>query len=414
MEDRSSNGHWKSQTLSALGLAFLLALMTPGTQALELSGTVDDDGGLEVQVTGVFYPEVVDFKWNDDFVTGMIANWMDDGVAFVRENADGFELILSRELGEDLRHFENGLFSIVLENGVTVTAPLTLELRAQDVRQTGMMPKVASCGGQSSSGNPYPCCDNNSNGVMTDNNDGNCTWWSWKKAKDGWGWSLPGWGHAKTWDDSDKRAINRSSGYVLYPSPILNSIAVSNTYGSSTGHVAWVTSVGSSTVTVSEMNCSKEPIILPNVRSKSHPRSIFQSYLVGMQIYDFWVKSTSITASPGASVASPNFDAQFKIKNITNSQKYQIKQLALAVHNSSGAFLWNFFRAPGNSTAALYTPGSLSTAAADGLDGSESIAFPKSYAFFTTAGTYRIVPKIQLLDNTWVELGYYTLTVRSP
>ena len=110
-------------------------------------------------------------------------------------------------------------------------------------------------------------------------------------------------------------------------------------------------------------------------------------------------------------MANPNFDAQFKIRNVTRGEKYLIKQFALALQDSSGRFLWDFFRAPGNSTGAVYKAAELYAGAADGLDGGEYVAVPKSFAYFTQKGTYRIVAKLQLSDNTWIDIGYYTLTV---
>jgi hypothetical protein len=159
------------------------------------------------------------------------------------------------------------------------------------------------------------------------------------------------------------------------------------------------------------MNCHF-PVILPNARSATYGSSTFQSYITGLWVYDFWVKATSINADPRASVANPNFDAQFKLRNVTRGEKYRIKQLALAVHDSSGRFMWNFFRAPGNSSGAVYTAAELYAGAADGLDGGEYVAVPKSYVFFAQKGTYRIVAKVQLSDNTWIDIGYYVLTVK--
>jgi len=100
-----------------------------------------------------------------------------------------------------------------------------------------------NCLGQSSPGNPYNCFGN-----------GNCPWWAWKMAKDNWGDPLRKWGDAKYWADGA-----RNAGYTVDTTPAVNAIAV-NPYvfspaaGYTTGHVAYVVNVDSTSVYVSEMN----------------------------------------------------------------------------------------------------------------------------------------------------------------
>jgi len=101
-------------------------------------------------------------------------------------------------------------------------------------------PLVASCGGQDSPGNPYPC-----------GNGGNCTWWAWRQAKNSWGVSLPGWSHAKTWANSA-----RNAGFPISYEPTVNTIGVNTwqaTGGIVYGHVGWVEAVSGDMVFVSEM-----------------------------------------------------------------------------------------------------------------------------------------------------------------
>jgi surface antigen len=390
-------------------MAFALGVGTG--YAVEIQSWAERDSGIVIEIRGVSLAEAADYEWNGQVITNQVQEWGTNGTATLQDSGEGLRLILSPEVEGGVDRFSSGLFTVVLKSGTRVSGTVALDTAHWKIKDFGN--KVAGCGGYSSTSNPYPCCDNNRNGSTTDANDGNCTWWAWKMVQDTWGQSLPGWGNANSWDDN-ARPINKVSGYIVLPVPTVRSLAVSETYGGSRGHVAWVTSVGTSSVTVSEMNCTDPPTppILPNVRSKTYTNSTFQSYITGLFVYDFWVKATSITADPHASVGSPNFDAQFKVKNITRGEKYRIKQFALAVHDNGGRFLWNFFRAPGNSAGAVYTAAELYAGAADGLDSGEYVAIPKSYAFFTQRGTYRIVAKIQLSDNTWIDVGYYTLTVR--
>jgi surface antigen len=398
---------WSRVVLAAVVIAIVIG--PSAGHAVEIRSWADRDSGIVIEVRGVSHAEAADYEWNSQVITNQIEEWITEGTATLQEESDGFRLILSPQIEGGVDRFSSGLFTVALKGGTRLSGAVTQDTAFWELKNFGKEGAV-SCGGYSSSVNRYPCCDNNSNGSFVDKTDGNCTWWAWKMVQDNWGHSLPAWGNAITWDDS-ARPINKTSGYVVLPIPTARSIAVSETYGGSRGHVVWVTGIGSGSVTVSEMNCDPKPI-LPNVRSWTYRSSTFQSYITGMWVNDFWVKATSILADPRASVAKPNFDAQFKIRNVTRSEKYRIKQLALAVHDSSGRFLWNFFRAPGNSTGAVYTAAELFAGAADGLDGGEYVNVPKSYAFFTQKGTYRIVAKVQLSDNTWIDFGYYPLTVR--
>jgi MYXO-CTERM domain-containing protein len=106
---------------------------------------------------------------------------------------------------------------------------------AWSVYQCGDQKDDCQCGAN----NPYPCCDNG----------GNCTWWAWEAACCNWAVGLPGWGNANQWAGNAKAHAD----YDVVSSPVVGSIAcrVSGTYG----HVAWVTAVNGSSITVTEENC---------------------------------------------------------------------------------------------------------------------------------------------------------------
>ena len=106
---------------------------------------------------------------------------------------------------------------------------------------------VDTCGGQTSIGNPLPCCSNG----------GNCTWWAWKKARDAGWYAIPT-GNAYTWDDTARL----SPAYKVSTTPSVGAVAVKEiTTGYSLGHVGWVTglvknSAGAVTaVKTSQMAC---------------------------------------------------------------------------------------------------------------------------------------------------------------
>ena len=121
-----------------------------------------------------------------------------------------------------------------------MVAPATIALllwagRASAVYQCGDQTDDCKCGAD----DPYPCCSNG----------GNCTWWAWEAACCNWAVALPGWGNANQWVGN----AAADPDYEVLTSPVVGSIAckVSGTYG----HVAWVTAVNGSQITVTEENC---------------------------------------------------------------------------------------------------------------------------------------------------------------
>lgn len=112
---------------------------------------------------------------------------------------------------------------------------LSMSTPARAVYQCGDQKDDCQCG----MNDPYPCCDNG----------GNCTWWAWEAACCNWAVGLPGWGNANQWAGN----ADLDPNYEVLSAPVVGSIAcrVSGTYG----HVAWVTEVNGSTITVTEENC---------------------------------------------------------------------------------------------------------------------------------------------------------------
>ena len=101
---------------------------------------------------------------------------------------------------------------------------------------------VNICGGQTSTGNPMPCCDNG----------GNCTWWGWKQANDA-NWPDIPTGNANTWGVT---AASKPTFYNVSKTPTPGAIGVKNSSpytciingksvknGCDTGHVAYITRV---------------------------------------------------------------------------------------------------------------------------------------------------------------------------
>lgn len=157
-----------------------------------------------------------------------------------------------------------------------------------------------SCDAIASSGNPYPCCNN----TQAQYGNGNCTWYAAYRANSAWDgrfYALGSLGNAKNWwvtiqslqaSTTDPTAfvheLSESLDSSGAPLPVVGSIAI-NTSGDF-GHVAWVTEVSGSNVTVMEQNCIHDndkllsasfPASLSNsVRSKTRDKSFFQHYVV--------------------------------------------------------------------------------------------------------------------------------------
>ncbi len=144
-------------------------------------------------------------------------------------------------------------------------------------------PMVYSCGGTNDDfncggNNPYPCCSNG----------GNCTWWAWDRACRNWVRALPGWGNAKSWYSNAQ-----ASGYPTGTTPEVGSIAVDTNTFNPYGHVAWVLSFTSTTITVSEQNCCTGCNY--GDRVYTYQRSIFDGY-----VYNPTPSAPTITQNPSS------------------------------------------------------------------------------------------------------------------
>jgi surface antigen len=120
------------------------------------------------------------------------------------------------------------------------------------------------CGDQShqndcGKANIYPCCPNG----------GNCTWWAWESVCRNWNVGLVNWGNANTW--AGHAATDPSYDVLGYP--VVGSIATRKS--GNFGHVAWVTAVNGSSVTVTEENCCAG--CSPGLRTHTYAASYFDS-----------------------------------------------------------------------------------------------------------------------------------------
>jgi|SRR5579871_2039924 len=108
-------------------------------------------------------------------------------------------------------------------------------------QQTAEAQATDTCAGQTSVGNPFPCCS-----------AGNCTWWAWKMMKDNWGIAEPDWHDAQLWASN----ATSVSHHNVISIPSVGTIGVYIPADGSIGHVAYVTQVNNDgSVYVTEMNC---------------------------------------------------------------------------------------------------------------------------------------------------------------
>ena len=117
------------------------------------------------------------------------------------------------------------------------TVEIPLSAKREATRSSQQMPRrmVTNCCGFSSSGNPFPCCD-----------DGNCTWWCYYKHG-----YVPFTGNAGTWWGA---ALDYSS-WVRASYPPTNDMSIA-CWSGNPGHVAHAASwSGVGNVTITEMDC---------------------------------------------------------------------------------------------------------------------------------------------------------------
>ncbi len=133
---------------------------------------------------------------------------------------------------------------------------------------------VYACGGEQDTcpcgaSNPFPCC-----------NYGNCTWYAWHRACCDWDKNIPPRGNAGAWAP----VFMSNPDYEVTTSPQVGDVAMNNTSactdyykslcgGICCGHVAFVTGVSGSTITVMEQGCDSY-----STRTTTYNKSFFQYY----------------------------------------------------------------------------------------------------------------------------------------
>lgn len=262
------------------------------------------------------------------------------------------------------------------------------------------------CGGLTSFGNPFPCCDNNNNGSLKNPVDGNCTWFVWKQANEVWGYKLPTtmYGDAKTWNDKD-HAINKPDGHVFSSQPRMNTIAVSE--NGEDGHVAWVSRVFShlGKMVIKEQNCNSSS---QNPDGKLTNINSFTSYITGLRIEGFTATKKTY-ADPNGDYQNVNISASFRVKNVTK-ERIKIRELALAVHDSNGKIKFNMLKPwQGPEEYAIFNKDEIGVSSDGALEAYSVTNFVKAKGFITEKGNYKIVAKIRMWDGEWIEAGYYDL-----
>jgi surface antigen len=213
-------------------------------------------------------------------------------------------------------------------------------------------------------------------------------------AKDNWGVELGGWGNAGSWASSAK-----DKGYAVASFPINGTIATSS------GHVAYVISSNGSKVTVSEMNCGFA--FKSNRQGSSYTyRSNFfnKGYITPLFVYDFWIKSSSITPTFGATYDNRNcnFDAQFKVVAYT---AFPVQKFMMAVHKADSRLTWvRDFVTSSGSTFSASPDVSAGSVFASGIQYTYFNSWEGTSYLNSWEGTYYIIPKVMINDR-WVVLG---------
>ncbi|MBD3245267.1 MAG: hypothetical protein GF335_04735 [Candidatus Moranbacteria bacterium] len=120
-----------------------------------------------------------------------------------------------------------------------------------------------------------------------------------------------------------------------------------------------------------------------------------------LKVYDFWKKADPLFVRESFNLNHPNFDAQYKIKNLSN-RIINIDQLALAVHDSRNHFV---------SDLADYRTKKPRFYKNIRLKPKESLHFDYSIASITKPGKYKAVAKAKI-NNRWYHLEELDFTVQ--
>ncbi|MCP4701635.1 MAG: CHAP domain-containing protein [Gammaproteobacteria bacterium] len=253
---------------------------------------------------------------------------------------------------------------------------------------------VSQCGGQSSTGNPFPC------------NRGNCTWWAAKKASEAWfkgDWSkLPSTTDAKLWDDHARSNEN----YSVSTSPKASVIAVKNrspycskknnrghcTEWQDYGHVAWVERVSGSNVIVSEMYWG-----VYGKKTKTYKSNYFDAYISygGSGGEAAKLVLSTVTVNPNPMVQGSPVTVKAKVRNTGNATFRG--DIASALHNLNGSRRGDIQRFNGISIRSGKT---------------KSFTFKKS-TITSGPGNYLMRVNFQASDGEWDVLHQQNISVKS-
>jgi hypothetical protein len=208
------------------------------------------------------------------------------------------------------------------------------------------LPGSSKCGGVTAmSGNPYPCCDNNGNGINTPGQDGNCTWYSWNRAKGQWGSAMPtkSWGNAGSWQ------YNCGNNFLVAKTPRLKNGIVIPGIAEKSNHVAWIVSGtvqnGRATnINVNEQNCYAKR--LPScgwqscisgggdVRSPSYAVSSSWRYIYPRESYASISSGVNV---PSEVQRGKNFTISFTLKEV-GGKDTKFEEIAIRVTRSDGVW----------------------------------------------------------------------------
>lgn len=230
---------------------------------------------------------------------------------------------------------------------------------------------------------------------------GQCTWFAFGRALEVTGTTITfsqSYGrHGKTW-------LSLVTGLTTGLSPLANSVAVwagdtSNPYG----HVAFVESMSGDICSIRETNvksfeksfskhCEESNIIKSYSTLSMKARGtgigpiIGYIYLNPLISADFWRKSDPLNASPTASITNPNFDAQYKIKNV-GSRIVTLEAIAIAVESASGQWLFDLAPKATPIVNRMIAPG-------------DTVATGLCVGYFKTQGDFRVSAKVRI-EGCW-------------
>lgn len=242
---------------------------------------------------------------------------------------------------------------------------------------------------------------------------GQCTWFAFGRALEVTGTIIT---FSQSYGRHGRNWLSLVTGLATGTTPRANSVAAwagdkTNPYG----HVAFVDEMVGDICRIRETNIrsfnkdlkkhceeASETFSYSTTAMKSRGKGIGSLlgyiYFNPLPAIDFWRKRDPLKVSPTASIANPNFDAQFKISNV-GSRIVTVETACIGIHTAAGQFLFDLVPKDRPITNQMIPPG---TTVPTGL----------CVGYFRSSGDFVAHAKVRI-DKQWHTLSSLPFKVGS-